>query len=871
MAGRLLEREAELAAFQRAIDGAKAGRGSVVAVTGEAGIGKTTVIRAFRERLPASVRVLVGACDDLLAPPVLGPLVEAVRGTDGPLAQAIALRGGEDVLVAAVEELISNSPTVLIVEDVHWADDATIDLLRYLVRRLDRLPTVLVISVRDGEVRPGDRLEQLLATIATTPASQRLALQPLSPAAVDQLANDAGREAGDLDLLTGGNPFYLTEVLAGPPGVVPTTVADTVLARVHHLPLEVQRALEQLSVIPTVIELPLAEALLGAQFESLAEAERLGMIQIGENTLTFRHELARRAIEGSMPALRRRACNRAIIEVLRVWAPTDLSRIVHHAVLGADSETVVANAPTAARAAADGGSHRQALTLYGAALRWADRLAPLERARVLDEYAWELYNAHRFDAAVAAGRDAVERFAELGEPVALGEALLRLSRHIYMTGQTDDAEQAVSWAVDVLEPAGSAAALAHALTQLGSLQALTGRSKSALLTLERAERLAEEAGRRDLLALALNYHGVASCDLEGEAGLHHLQRSLVLSLSAGAHEYAARAYTNLGELLYRFGHYDELSRCIDDGLTFTRERGFWSHAYNLELHRCLVLVRQTRWDEAQSALGRLVDAVDEPGMLYVYSVPPLARLLARRGQPLAEGLLTAAWERAVRQKSVLGIAYAGIAYVEWAWLTGRSDGLAPVVTGVVEATQARGAAPLRAEFLRYMARTGYPEISEPVVDRAAWLGGPEPWAAGLRGDWRAAATAWHELGDRYEEALELAAADTIEPMVEALSILDELDARPAAAIVRARLKALGMTKVPRGPLAVTRANLAGLTERQLDVLSLLADDMTNAEIAQRLVISVRTVDHHVSAILSKLSVRTRREAVLFARTRANKS
>jgi DNA-binding CsgD family transcriptional regulator len=225
----------------------------------------------------------------------------------------------------------------------------------------------------------------------------------------------------------------------------------------------------------------------------------------------------------------------------------------------------------------------------------------------------------------------------------------------------------------------------------------------------------------------------------------------------------------------------------------------------------------------------------------------------------------------VRQKSVLGIAYAGIAYVEWAWLTGRSDGLAPVVTGVVEATQARGAAPLRAEFLRYMARTGYPEISEPVVDRAAWLGGPEPWAAGLRGDWRAAATAWHELGDRYEEALELAAADTIEPMVEALSILDELDARPAAAIVRARLKALGMTKVPRGPLAVTRANLAGLTERQLDVLSLLADDMTNAEIAQRLVISVRTVDHHVSAILSKLSVRTRREAVLFARTRANKS
>jgi DNA-binding CsgD family transcriptional regulator/tetratricopeptide (TPR) repeat protein len=853
----MLERDRERLVFQRALTGAAAGVGSVLLVTGEAGIGKTTLIQGFRRAVSASTRVLTGACDDLLAPPTLGPLLEAVRGRPGPLADALQSGQPDKVFGAVVDELAGSQPTVLILEDVHWADDATLDVLRYLVPRLGPLGALLVLSLRNETRHRGGRLEQLLATVASTGA-YRLALSPLSTAAVAQLAAEAGKDVSELMQLTGGNPFYVTEVLAGPAGDVPATVADSVLARLQDLSPSVRRGLEQLSVIPTEVELSLAEELLGDGFELLAEAEEVGMLKIRDATLSFRHELARRVIEASVPALRRRACHRNVVRVLRSRVPLDVPRLVHHAVLAADAEAVIESAPGAARDAARAGAHRQALTLFEAVLRYRALLAPADRAALLDEYAWELYNAHRFEEAVAAGRGAVAVYEQLGQTGACAEALLRLSRHIYMTGRTDEAARAVARVIELQDPSLPPAALANALTQQGALLALTGRSEQAVDALTRAQSLAREADQPELVALTLNYLGMAFCELEGPDGLHHLRHSLEMALRTGAHEVAARAYTNLGEMLYRFGRYEELARCIDEGLSFARERGFWSHAYNLELHRCLLLVRQSQWDEALTSLRRLVATVEEPGMLYVYSVPPLARLLARRGAPEAEAMLRSAWDRAVEQRSVLGIAYAGIAYVEWAWLAGRDADVAAVAAVVLGATRSRGSAPLRAEFLRYLDRTGggHGEPADPA--------GPQPWTAGRMGDWRSAAGAWGRLGDTYERALELAESGREDRLLEALRLLDDLGAKPAAAWVRRRMKELGMGRVPRGPSPATRANPAGLTARQLDVLTLLARGLTNAEIAAGLFLSVRTVDHHVSAILDKLGVPTRREAAAAA-------
>jgi DNA-binding CsgD family transcriptional regulator len=373
--------------------------------------------------------------------------------------------------------------------------------------------------------------------------------------------------------------------------------------------------------------------------------------------------------------------------------------------------------------------------------------------------------------------------------------------------------------------------------------------------LSSARDLAVRAARPDLAALSLNYLGMAHVQLGDPGGIELLRTSIANAERARQYEFAARGYCNLAELLFRAGKLDELEACVDEGMPYVRERGFWSHAYGLELHRCAALMRRGRWEPAQAGLRALVDDVDDPGMLYAYSVPLLARLLARRGDDEAVAMLGAAWGRARRQRLLIGLAYAGLASVERAWLAGEQERARSVAEVLLPRMQHAGAAPFRAELLRYLARCG--------LEAEPFEGCPEPWASGLRGDWEAAAAGWEAAGDPYEHALELAESGEREPTLEALRILDGLGATAAAGFARDRLRAMG-SRVPRGPQTATRANPARLTERQLAVLELVSEGMTNAEIADRLVVSVRTVDHHVAAVLGKLGVRSRRQAAAAA-------
>jgi len=866
----LLEREPVVDVLLGAVATAATGHGCAAILTGEAGIGKTSVVRALRASLDHGVRVLAGACDDLLSPRALGPLREAAAGTTGPLAAALAgSRNGESdaVPAATVAELSAWRPTVLIVEDLHWADDATLDVLGHVGRRLADLPALLVLTYRDDEVPPAHPLRRVLGAL-TSATVHRLALPPLSPAAVAGLAVGSGRDSTALHTLTGGNPFYVTETLAAPGVTVPATVADAVLARVGRLNPACRDAVEQLSVVPTAVELGLARRLLGPRFDALTPAEEQGVLQVRDDGLAFRHELARRAVEQSLTALRRRTLHRRVIAALAEAEPRDLPRLVHHAVRADDVEAILAYAPAAGREAAAAGSHRQALAHLEAALRHAERLPVRERARLHDDHAWELHNAHRHEEAVAESERAVALLTAIAEPLALGSALVRLSRHRYLTGDTDGAEAAAADALRTVTPlrspdAASAAgepggsAVAAAAVNRGTLLALGGHP-GAGAALREAHVLADRAGRLDLVALCLNYEGLAEPDIDVDHRIGLLRASIELAARNGADEAVARGYTNLSEMLYRYVRFAELDEVLGDGLAFTDEHGFPSHAYNLNVHRCLLALRRGDWAAAESGLEALVDQDDDPGMLAGHSRPPYGRLLARRGVAGSGQLLALAWERALGQRSLLCLAYAGTALVEHTWLADHPERAATVLEGWARHAARPSAEPVHAEILRYAARAGFPA--------APFDGCPEPWAAGLRGDWRAAAAGWARIGDPYEQALELAASGEPTPTLEALRTLEDLGAHAAVRHVRQRLRELGITRVPRRPTADTRAHPAGLTRRQADVLALIADGLTNAEIADELVLSVRTVDTHVGAILDRLGVRSRREAASVART-----
>jgi DNA-binding CsgD family transcriptional regulator/tetratricopeptide (TPR) repeat protein len=854
MAEVLLERGAQLEVLVGAVAAGGDGRGSTALVAGEAGIGKTSVVRALAERVRGAARVLVAACDDLVASRTLGPLHDAAVGTDGPLAAALAEDGPADrVFAALLEELAEERPTVLVVEDVHWADDATLDVLGYAARRVEAVGAVLVLTMRD-ELDPRHPLHRLLGALTGCPV-HRIDLAPLSHGAVQALAAGTGRDPAAVHALTRGNPFFVTETLAAPSDEVPASVKDAVLARLRGLDADCRDALERLSVVPSHVPPELATVLLGQGMSALPPAELAGVIEARPDGLGFRHELARRAIESSLPVTRVRLLNHAVVEALRGQDRPERARLMHHAVAAGDVDTVLAVGPEAAREAARAGAHRQALAHLEAVVPNAARLAPAEQAAVLDDYGWELYNAARFREAVRAGGAAAELYAGLGDPVALGLCLVRVSRHWFMAGETDAAEDCAERAVRILEATGDEAALAQATLYQGAILALADEPEQAGAVLRRAGSLARASQRMDLAVLCLNYIGIARVEAGDPNGIEEVRESVRLAIAGRHHEEAARGYTNLAELLLRAGRLDELERCVADGLAFTHERGFWSHAYNLEVHRCLLLLRRGDWDGAEEGLREVVDAVDDPGMLFAYSVPWLGRLLARRGDPVAEGMLAAAWEQAQRHRLLLGLAYAGIARVEWAWLAGQPEVAERVAAFLLPRTEHPGAAPFRGELLRYLARAGLPAES--------FDGCPPGYAAGLEGDWRAAAAAWRAAGDPYETALELAESGEPDATGEALLALEQLRAEPAAARVRERLRAMG-APVPRGPRAVTRANPAGLTPRQLAVLGLLREGMTNAEIAGRLVLSVRTVDHHVAAVLDKLGVRSRREAAAAA-------
>ena len=447
-----------------------------------------------------------------------------------------------------------------------------------------------------------------------------------------------------------------------------------------------------------------------------------------------------------MPRLRRRAPHLRVVESPRETKVPDVERLVHHAVQAGDADTVVEFAPRAGRDAGAAGSHRQALAHLEAAVAHVDLLPPVEQARLGDDYSWELYIAYRFAEALAAGRDAVRHFEQVGDPVLLGEALVRLSRHVFVIGDSDEAEQLGARAMDVLRDhgAGPATATATATTHHGVMLTLTGQMADAVPVLRHARVLAVDCARPDLESLGLTCLGLARAGLgQSEAGEADLREGWAIAMAHGSHEAAARAHVNLGEMMYSYGNWTAFADNVDAGLAFAEEHGLGQAAFLLALQRNQLLLHRGDWDTAESGLRELVARSDEPSMFDSFVHATYGRLLARRGRPEAEELLGRAWHRARTQRTPLAMSHAGRARVEWAWLSGRREVAQEVAAVLLPRMQSAGWSLLRGELLRYLARAG--------VAVEPFDGCPEGYAAGLRGYWRAAAV-WERAGDPYERA-----------------------------------------------------------------------------------------------------------------------
>ena len=857
----ILERDAELAALAHAAREAADGHGSVVLVMGEAGIGKSSLVEALRFHLPAEGRMLVGYCDDLATPRTLGPFRDLVGSVGTELSRAVTDGSERDRVLTALRTELTwpDHPTVLVIEDVHWADDATLDALRYLIRRIADVPAVLILTYRDDELNREHPLHGLLGQASRSDHVRHLPLHRLSQQAVRQLSAGSSVDTNDLFALTSGNPFFVHELLASTQGErVPPTIADAVLARVRSLDPSTQDVLEQLAVVPSALDRWLVDALVPGSGQggegtvaALAAAEERGLLSVSTRKIAFRHELTRRAIAGSVPAARLLALNQRVLAALIDHDGSDVSRIVHHAAQAGDQDAIIRYGPAAGRDAARAGAHREAVAHFGLVLEHEGRFAPGERAELLAQYAIECYTIGAIDKAVKAGRRAVEENRSLGDLRQLGACLRWLSRIWWMAGNRANAEQAGREAISVLERAGDSRLLALALSNESQLCMAACRFAESIEYGERAAALARETGDAAVTSHALTNIGVSRWGLGDPAGQPTLDEALRVALEAGDVEDACRAYVNLVRNLLDWCRLEEAERYLTAAMKLAEETEFFGILSYMQVMRARLEFARGSWDEAVRAAEAAVDAF-LPARCPALIV--LGRVQVRRGQARAAGLLLSAWKLAVQLDELQRLGPAAAARAEDAWLRGDHARVRDIAMPVYQEARRLGERAYQAELGYWLTKAGQP--TEAASDH--------PYALQAAGRWREAAGLWQAAGCPYEHAAALAESPEPGDLLASLEILDELGATPLATLVRRRLRALGTTRIPRGPRGETRVNPAGLTTRQVEVLRLLGMGYTNAQIASQLVVSVRTVDSHVAAVLAKLGAASRREAAASA-------
>src|SRR5437773_1304231 len=614
----ILERDAELSVLTRAVREAADRHGSVVLVMGEAGIGKSSLVEELRSHLPAEGRMLVGYCDDLATPRTLGPFRDLAASVGTELSRAVTDGSDRDRVFAALRAELTwpEHPTVLVIEDVHWADDATLDALRYLIRRIADLPAVLVLTYRDDELNREHPLHGLLGQASRSDLVRHLPLSRLSQQAVRQLSAGSPVDVNDLFALTSGNPFFVHELLASAQGErVPPTIADAVLARVRSLDPSTQDVLEQLAVVPSALDRWLVDALVpgsGQEGEgtvaALAAAEERGLLSVSLRKIAFRHELTRRTIVGSVPAARLVALNQRVLDALIDRGGSDVSRIVHHAAQAGDQDAIVRYGPAAGRDAARAGAHREAVAHFGLVLEHEGRFAPGERAELLAQYAIECYTIGAIDKAVKAGRRAVEENRSLGDLRRLGAGLRWLSRIWWMAGNRVNAEQAGREAISVLERAGDRRLLALALSNESQLCMAACRFAESIAYGERAAALAREAGDAAVTSHALTNIGVSRWGLGDPAGQPTLDEALRVALEAGDVEDACRAYVNLVRNLLDWYRLEEAERYLTAAMKLAEETEFFGILSYMQVMRARLEFARGSWDEAVRAAEAAVDA-----------------------------------------------------------------------------------------------------------------------------------------------------------------------------------------------------------------------------------------------------------------------
>ena len=840
----LLQRERERAVLSGAVADARRGEGRVVLVRGEAGMGKSSLLRGFVSAERDGAHVLFGTCDDLYTPRPLGPFWD-MADDDAGIRDALNGNDSQE-LYRVVHNLFDRRlrPTILVFDDVHWADQATLDVIRRLARRISGMHGVLVLSSRDEDVPPDHPLRLVVGDVPAGCVVQDV----LEPFTMVTIAAIAGRnDVEELWSVTGGNPLLVLESLKSDQ-IVPRSISDLVIARLNRLTNGARQLVETVSVSPEPIALPTLRLCTDVDPADLNEAAHRRLLVVGPDHVVFKHELIRRAVEASLPAGTRIALHRKLVDVFADQG-ADTARILHHAKGAGAIDAIVEHAPQAALLAVLAGSFREAIAHFELLEPQLGRIDVARRADLFD--AWS--EAEQMTGNITRARELRQKAVEIleleGSQTRLALSLRHLSILLWRTRRPDQAIKNAARAVSLLDGEEHGRDLMLALADQAFILALHSDREEARKVSSRARDVGVAMGHvePDAYVRAVEAWTMNSAD-EGISvatdALEIAERTDNINGARTAHQFRL--------LIGPVERPTQVSSFIAEATGFAEEHDFEDLRAFVYLARANDRLRSGQLllaeDDARASIEIWSDASQN---LSIYPLLVVGLAQAMRGSPYAVETLNGASERIGAGGRTLPGVHAKLALGHWinpAVLLNRD-------AVVIEAMESASRGPSDSSAMWAWLLGLLPPDS-----RVAFTG---PARLLFDGDWSASAEAFSDRQMPFERAVALSTGDT-DARFEALAIFDEISARALGQRLRRELRADGVPSVPTGRSRSTSENPGGLTDRQSEVLSLMTQQLTNAEIADALFISTRTAEHHVAAVLSKTNARSRGEAVAFA-------
>lgn len=853
----LIERDGFLKILQTYFKNIAFGEGHCVFVSGEAGIGKTSLVKAFCKEHKDDCNIYQGACDALVTPRPLAPLYDIIWQVNGnlwPGNQTLEKRS--ELFASLFRELANqNQKTIIVFEDIHWADEATLDFIKFFARRITQLPCLFILTFRDDESTVHSSVRNVLGQLPPD-SFTRLHLIPLSREAVTNMAIARGYNGEDVFAISGGNPFYVNEILASYSPGVPENIKNAILDVYDQQEEGTKHAWQIFSVIPEGLEINRFAKLKSSWDEAMDHCFALKIIIVKNDRIIFKHELYRRTIETSLSPFKRIELNKVILNLFlsSFEAEGEIERILQYAKNANEDKLVIKYAPIAARRAACVGAHIEASKLFLTAIECSDPNDENQLAEFYEAYAYECYLTNKIKEAIIYTGKLLKILKEKENIEKTGNCLRFLSRLWWLDGNRKNAENFAEQAIDLLKNQPSSSAQAMAFSNMSQLKMLFDQPRECITWGERAIEIAREAHDEGALSHALNNVGSVQMNLPllKEQGMKLLQESLAIALKNSFHEHAARAYSNLGSNGVKLKDYVLAKKILDEGIQYCEERELDSWKLNMLSFKAQMCLETGEWSMAYDIADTLLKTEDKPRGFKIGALIVLGTIKMRRGDEDAINLLLQAKAKSFETMELQRIIPSLIALLEYEWLTGKIFIETKELDSVKNMIEKSIDIASRSEYAFWLWKARKYNIA--LVDFY------EPYKLLNSGKIERAADFWAKALCPYQRAVFLFEGNE-ENKKTALSIFQQLGANAISEKIKMEMRAIGIKKIPRGLRESTKNNPAQLTNRELDVLQLLQKGNQNKEIAGLLFISPKTTDHHISSILFKLDVNSRAKAV----------